>query len=1026
MRIEDITGAFAAVNSNKFSTKQQATKEMLPQRINRTNIMTSTALKRYCDHNINNNNSVLNELKFLYTNATSLANKRDDLCSLIDYLKLPHVIMITETWFNINSISKIDKYTLFCKNRDEVRGGGVAIYIRDDICSLEVSDNILSKSSIEGIWCSIKIGTDLILLGCIYRPPHSAREVNIEIFKSLTRAKHLQDSKKYTGLLVAGDLNFSDIDWNNDGGVCRNNGRSSSLEFLNCIDSNFLIQNVHQPTYHKNTLDLVITDDPTRIFEIIIGPPLGSTDKNKLHNTLTWCYNLKDGNQTTISQRPRHIYKKGNYTEISNHLDSCAYNFNNPDVNASYDTLVDLYSNSVLKCIPTKVTKAGQVTKSNPKWFNKDVKYHTSRKYRLHRKLLASPNCGSLLNEYRTACKEVKKAVNSAVQLFESKIVSNCKLNPKPLYNYINCQKTCKESIRSLVDQNGHRVNDGLGKANLLNIQFASVFNEINQSIIPTLPERKTVKCVLNIQLFSVDNIDKALRKINQHKSAGTDGIHQYVLKHSSLGFASILSRIFSESFRQSKVPLKWKEANITPIFKKGPRIIPANYRPISLTAVPCKLMERILRDVMLKHLTDNNLIASEQHGFVLSKSCVTNLLETLDTISNALLKDHRVILIFLDFAKAFDKVCHLSLISKLRSYGFDHYIIGWISDFLLNRKQRVVLGSDYSDWCNVTSGVPQGSVIGPLLFVIYINDMPSITNHILKLFADDSKLIGIIKNAKDIDLIQQDLDALVNWSQKWKMMFNLEKCKRMEISKSNRTSREPPQLSMAIDCSHRHTSSETKLEKDLGVYISNNAKFDHHIKFATNRANVILGQLKRTFRCWSIPTFRTLYTTFVRPHLEYAVQAWSPYRKRDIAALEQVQRRATKIVTSLKNLSYTERLRALNLTTLRDRRTRGDLIQYFKIYKEINIVKWCNDSNIPSSLYSDGPASRIRGERHRLSRQFTKNCDQREHFFVNRVIPSWNELPEHVIASTTVNTFKNRLDSHILKNGLSSLNYKE
>ena len=218
-------------------------------------------------------------------------------------------------------------------------------------------------------------------------------------------------------------------------------------------------------------------------------------------------------------------------------------------------------------------------------------------------------------------------------------------------------------------------------------------------------------------------------------------------------------------SFLDGCVPSGWKDANITPIFKKGIRTEPSNYRPISLSAVPCKIMERMIRDAMMDHLIVNDLIASAQHGFVMKKSCLTNLLETIDIASNALDTGNKVLIIFLDFAKAFDKVCHKALHAKLETYGFSDRILAWIKSFLQNRRQRVLIGESVSSWRSVTSGVPQGSVLGPLLFAIFINDMPKVVKHILKLFADDSKLIGIIKNRNDFEVLQEDLDSLSDWA---------------------------------------------------------------------------------------------------------------------------------------------------------------------------------------------------------------------------------------------------------------------
>ena len=189
-------------------------------------------------------------------------------------------------------------------------------------------------------------------------------------------------------------------------------------------------------------------------------------------------------------------------------------------------------------------------------------------------------------------------------------------------------------------------------------------------------------------------------------------------------------------------MPKTWSEAFITPIYKKDQRTEPSNYRPISLTSVPCKVMERFVRDAMLDFLSKNSLISPSQHGFVFSKSCLTNLVETLGIITDALSNGHEVIVVLLDFAKAFDKVSHEPLLTKLSAYGFCSEII---------------------DWIQVLSGVPQGSVLGPLLFVIFINDMPDSIQHFCKLFADDIKLIATIKGIEDHRTLQNDLTALVS-----------------------------------------------------------------------------------------------------------------------------------------------------------------------------------------------------------------------------------------------------------------------
>lgn len=234
-------------------------------------------------------------------------------------------------------------------------------------------------------------------------------------------------------------------------------------------------------------------------------------------------------------------------------------------------------------------------------------------------------------------------------------------------------------------------------------------------------------------------------------------------------------------------------------------------------------------------------------------------------------------VVIFLDFAKAFDKVSHRALLVKLQIYGFTGKIHDWLSDFLAGRRQRVVLGDVVSDCLDVLSGVPQGSVLGPLLFVVFINDMPGAVHNLCKLFADDTKLIGIIKNQMDIGLLQKDVDKLVESSSEWQMCFNDEKCVYMTINNKY----------FDIDMKMNGVSLKKSVrERDLGINICSDLKWHYQTTLAANIATMLLCQLSRAFNFWTIKSFKRLYTVFVRPHLEYAVTAWCPHNKMDIMVL--------------------------------------------------------------------------------------------------------------------------------------------
>lgn len=424
----------------------------------------------------------------------------------------------------------------------------------------------------------------------------------------------------------------------------------------------------------------------------------------------------------------------------------------------------------------------------------------------------------------------------------------------------------------------------------------------------------------------------------------------------------------------------------------------------MSLTSVVCKLMERIVKDVILDHLIGNQLISKCQHGFIPNKGCVTNLLETMDFISENIHTKKAVDIVYMDFCKAFDKVPHRRLIYKLKRYGLSEELVNWIKAFLTNRRQRVVLGNECSSWKEVLSGVPQGSVLGPILFVIYINDLPDNIRNVCKLFADDTKVASVVDDQEKTLNLQTDISTLYSWSKQWLMEFNEEKCVVVHYGTEN------------AKCEYYlgesgHKLVKSKKERDLGVIFSDELKNSTHVAAATKKANQVLGLIKRSFRTREPNTIKKLYTSLVRPHLEYAVQVWNPFHKKDIATIEGVQRRATKMIGQLRNVNYEDRLNKLNLTSLEERRARGDLIEQFKIVSNFDLIEWHYPLSRISEHYN------TRSHSYGFVKQLVRNNMFRFNFFTNRVTNSWNALPREVVEQNTINGFKNKLDSFLKNN---------
>ena len=582
------------------------------------------------------------------------------------------------------------------------------------------------------------------------------------------------------------------------------------------------------------------------------------------------------------------------------------------------------------------------------------------------------------------------------------------KSNPKRLYSYIGRKFSAREVIAALKDQDGHFITDKPTICNLFNQYFHSVFDPPTPETVINSARQSFENRARPDLSFCTDDVvtrDKVLRKLknlNSDKTAGVDQVASHALKMCAEAVSGPLALIFAKSINESTLPVEWKEANVSPIFKKGSRTAVGNYRPVSLTSIPCKIIESLIKDYIVKHLDQNRLLSDKQHGFVAHKACVTNLLETADFLTDSMSRRQPADVIYLDFAKAFDKVSHELLLVKLSAYGIPGLLTNWIRAFLRDRKQRVVIGDSRSEWIPVTSGVPQGSVLGPLLFVIFINDLPEACSSICKLYADDTKLMSSVHRPGLVDILQKDLDSLVEWSSKWLMNFNLEKCVVMHLGADN----ERHEYKMG-----GHVLATTNKERDLGIIMTNDLKSTEQVKRASSRATMVACRIKNTFTYFSLELVNTLFKSFVRPHLEFAVGAWNPYRRGDIDILERVQRRFSKLVPSLKSRPYVERREALGWTTLEERRQRGDLIQLHKIQHGHDRVNLIHGNQVLASNNLDSPAGRTRHGQLAIERQLVRNCGVRHNFFTNRTAGNWNALDSATRNTIKTNTFKNRID---------------
>ena len=498
--------------------------------------------------------------------------------------------------------------------------------------------------------------------------------------------------------------------------------------------------------------------------------------------------------------------------------------------------------------------------------------------------------------------------------------------------------------------------------------------------------------------LLSIQRVYRnCCQNLNPHKATGPDGISPRILKELAPELAPILSFIYQTSLNTGKLPQDWKTANISPIFKKGDRVKASNYRPVSLTSVACKLLEHVIHSHIMKYFDAHNVLTPQQHGSRQAHSCETQLIQTVHDFTTSLNNNTQTDVVIMDFSKAFDVVPHNRLLLKLSQYGIDGSINRWIGSFLKGRKQRVVIGGDHSNWATVDSGVPQGTVLGPLLFLVYINDLPQNINSTVRLFADDCVIYKEIKSSQDADILQKDLETLSAWEKLWQMKFNSDKCYVLRIS----ASRSPLITNYKLGDS---ILQETKTHTYLGVDIQHDLKWNTHINRITASASRTLGFVRRNLSSCNKETKKAAYIALVRPTVEYCSAVWDPYTKELTQKVEKIQRRAARMVYNNYDwkTSVNELIQELQWDSLSNRRKNNRLAI---LHKAIG-----GHLAIPVQNYLQPAQRRTRRSSHQNFIEYHSRIDSHKYSYIPRTIKDWNDLPESTANIQDSTLFKTAL----------------
>jgi hypothetical protein len=921
------------------------------------------------------------------------------------------IISVTETHLTreiSDSEVKLNNFKIFRKDRESGKiCGGSCIFVHNTIEAEYIKDFVAPDS----VGISLKLNNHWLNIVCVYRSQNLSFAERTNLYNSLKEIKIKQNEE----LQVYGDFNLPNVNWDTSTVNCPINTVNPFFtiqrDFLEVLTSKGLTPLIEDGTVtrrrmvngilQESLLDQVLVSNPNTIINTETLSPLGKSDHIPILIT------LKIKNDINYVKTEKEVWSKFSKQNISDLGSNIHWDYSSEELssNQMWDELHHKLLEIATKCPKTKIkcSKNGDIITKLP-WDCSSLKRDRTQKDAAWRKFDSDATSVNLNIALQKQGQYDKKQHKKVLE-HENKIVKHMKTNPKSFYKYLNSKLKVKESVSVLKDQNNKFTESPRDTANLLADFFSSTF--VKEPYGP-LEEEFYKNCENAISDLEITTaiVKKLLQKVNPSKSMGPDNINPKLLLSlaENDNFISAVTILFQKCFETGSIPLHWKTANVIALHKKGSKMDASNYRPISLTCIICKIYEQIVRTHIFQHVL--SAISIKQHGFLPGRSCLSNLLESMDIINNMIAEGECVDIFYLDFQKAFDTVPHYRLLTKLSSFGITGKILATIRDFLFGRTFTVMVGDSTSERYEVTSGIPQGSVLGPLLFLLYINDLPENIKNDVALFADDLKMIGKSR-LKQIN--QKDIDSLVEWQSKWLLKFNTKdnKCKVVHVGKGN-------------PCNQYYMGDvllpSVESEKDLGVIVSKNWKWNDHITSCINKANSMIAWVTRSVITRKLETMLNIYKSMIRPHIEYCVQLWSPLPRHGnwelILAIEDIQRKFTRLIDNIGLLPYSARLEKLGLTTLLERRARGDLIETFKIVNGI--------SNYGKHLFkfsrSGNKLISRPGDQHRAKYDF----------FSRRVINYWNKLPSYVKFSKNIDSFKNNLTKFKRNNFFSNGNFWE
>ena len=964
-------------------------------------------------------------LNILSLNAQSINSKFDSLVTFLEIARKQnvyfHAICLQETWLSDQSdlsLFQIDGYRCFSQGKRCSPHGGLITYINSQL-NASVIDIENDSAVWEGLFVLVKdINNEKeIAIGNIYRPPYdNNNETNINTFVSELNPIIGNISESNRELIVAGDFNINLLHVN----ICN---KEHFGNFLDLMLGYSLIPKITLPTRLSENSCSLIDNIFCPISQHNITSP-GGIIYSTISDHFPCFVSLKVGNSKFMETSRRYVKKRVNSSEAYNALlaDLEINDITNSlnldpycDPNQNYNTFHDHLTKLKEKHLPYKFVKFNKYRHKSNKWIThgilRSIKYRDKLYMDYRRATKDTFQYFDLKIKLASYNKLLKKTIREAKCSYYNQEFESNKCNIRKIWGTINeiiCRtKNNGHGIKSILINNNIKTNDPKMIVDKFNDFFSKIGSNLSKHVSQTTSKNyrqflnTTILTSFNFSLASELEVKKIIRALKTKTSSGHDGISVKLLKFLTPALIKPLTLIINQSLLSGIFPDLLKVAKVVPLFKKGDSLMVDNYRPISLLPSISKVFEKVVYIQLSEYFSKNKLFYAGQFGFREKHSTELATLELMDRIISALDQKHLPLSIFMDLSKAFDTLNHEILLKKLQYYGINGTALHWFSSYLINRKQYVELNNTSSTISTLNIGVPQGSILGPLLFLIYINDMPNASNAFkFILYADDSTLFSTIEytlpmQANVNSMLDEEINRVYEWLVANKLVLNIGKTKYMIF--------------------HPYQKDITALTPTLsinGVAIEKVEQFDFlgvtldeyiNWKPQTNKLAVKLskysGILNKLKRYLPSHILKTLYCSLIQSHLNYAILAWGYQCGR----LEKNQKRLLRIITNSKYNAHTDPLfKQLELLKLSDLVTLNALKFYYK-YSNMLLPEYFYNFNITTQGAHHTHNTRQR-EQARAERTRANYLDYRLRIFLPSAI---NSLPQHLLQKKSTHSIQ-------------------